>query len=57
MADSARRIRIIAGDIEALAVLNDGPTADQIWNALPITGQANRWGEEIYFSIPGTLGP
>ncbi len=57
MADSGRRIRIAAGDIEAWAVLNNGPTADQIWNALPIQGKANRWGEEIYFSIPVDCPP
>ena len=38
--------------MEARAGLNDGPTADRIWDALPIQGTANRWGEEIYFSIP-----
>ena len=52
MTDTGRRIRILAGDVEARAGLNDGPTADRIWDALPIQGTANRWGEEIYFSIP-----
>lgn len=23
-----------------------------LWDALPIEGQANLWGEEIYFKIP-----
>ncbi len=52
MTETGRRIRILAGDVEARAGLNDGPTADRIWDALPIQGTANRWGEEIYFSIP-----
>ncbi|MFQ5693607.1 MAG: cyclophilin-like fold protein [Nitrospinota bacterium] len=52
MPPSGRRIRIAAGDVEAWAVLNDGPTADSLWEALPLEARANRWGEEIYFSIP-----
>ena len=47
-----RKIRITAGDVSAAAVLHDNPTADAIWEALPIEGQVNTWGEEIYFSIP-----
>nr|HID13906.1 hypothetical protein [Anaerolineae bacterium] len=34
------------------AELNDSPTAQMIWEALPITGRANTWGDEIYFEIP-----
>jgi len=34
------------------AELNDGPTAQQVWDALPIQGTANTWGDEIYFGIP-----
>ncbi|MDP6619826.1 MAG: cyclophilin-like fold protein [Nitrospinota bacterium] len=52
MTETGRRIRILAGEVEARAGLNDGPTADRIWDALPIEAKANRWGEEIYFSIP-----
>lgn len=51
-----RQIRIIAGDVSATATLNDGPTAKAIWEALPIDGRANTWGEEIYFDIPVKLG-
>jgi hypothetical protein len=34
------------------AELNDSPTAQLIWEALPITGLASTWGDEIYFEIP-----
>ena len=47
-----RKIRISAGEISAVAIVNDGPTADAIWDALPIEGRANTWGDEIYFDIP-----
>jgi hypothetical protein len=46
------RIRIAAGGITITAELNDSPTAQAIWDALPITAKGNRWGEEIYFAIP-----
>ena len=52
-----RRIRIKAGGIEVTAELNSTKTAKAIWEALPIKGRANRWGDEIYFSIPVSLEP
>lgn len=48
----ATTIRIRAGDVEALAQLNDSETARAIAKALPIEGSANTWGDEIYFRIP-----
>jgi hypothetical protein len=45
-------ITISAGDISISAELNNSPTADEIWRALPIEGTANTWGDEIYFKIP-----
>jgi hypothetical protein len=50
-----RKIRIRAGTIEAAAELNDTRTAQAIWEALPIKGRVNLWGDEIYFSIPLSL--
>jgi hypothetical protein len=50
-----RRIRIKAGAVEVAAELNSTRTAQAIWDALPITGRGNRWGDEIYFSIPVSL--
>jgi len=48
----AQRITIAAGSVTMEAELNDSPTAQTIWEALPITGQAKVWGDEIYFRIP-----
>ena len=52
-----RRIRISAGKVSAEAVLNDSPTATQIWEALPIEARGSTWGDEIYFSIPVKATP
>jgi hypothetical protein len=46
------RITITAGSVTLDAELNDTPTAHMIWEALPITGRAITWGDEIYFEIP-----
>ncbi|HLZ07078.1 MAG TPA: cyclophilin-like fold protein [Chloroflexota bacterium] len=46
------KLQIQAGDVAASAQLNDTPTAQAIWRALPIEAQASTWGDEIYFSIP-----
>ncbi|NIA21748.1 MAG: hypothetical protein GWP05_07250 [Anaerolineaceae bacterium] len=46
------RIRITAGEVSLEAELNDSATAAKLLEALPISGSGNRWGDEIYFSIP-----
>jgi hypothetical protein len=51
----AQQIKITAGDASAQAELNETETASAIWEALPIEGRANTWGDEIYFSIPVRL--
>jgi hypothetical protein len=51
-----KRIRIVAGAVEAEAELNNTRTAQEIWEALPIKSQCNLWGDEVYFSIPLNLG-
>lgn len=48
----SHKILIKAGDVTAEGVLNDSPTAEAVWEALPLTGKANTWGDEIYFAIP-----
>ena len=42
----------MAGQVVVTARLNESRTAEAIWQALPIEGRANRWGDEIYFPIP-----
>ena len=48
----SRTIRITAGGIALTAELNDSETAEAVLDVLPIEAVGNRWGEEIYFSIP-----
>jgi len=52
----SKRITIMVNSMEIAAELNDSPTAELIWDHLPIDGSANIWGEEIYFPIPIKTG-
>ena len=45
-------ITITAGDITIQAQLNESETARRILDILPLEGNANVWGDEIYLSIP-----
>ncbi len=45
-------IRFDFGSLTLDAELLDTPTAAAIAAALPITGKALTWGEEVYFDIP-----
>jgi hypothetical protein len=47
-----RQAKVIAGSITIRIRLADTPTADRIWQALPIESRAQTWGEEVYFSVP-----
>jgi hypothetical protein len=49
------QLRLTAGDFTCLATLLANATAQAIWDALPLEGRANRWGDEIYFAIPVEL--
>jgi hypothetical protein len=45
-------IVIIVNDLRLNGYLNDSPTARALAEALPISGNAQLWGEEIYFPVP-----
>jgi hypothetical protein len=50
-----RQLRLTAGDLTCTAALLPNATAQAIWEALPLEGRANRWGDEIYCAIPVKL--
>ena len=45
-------IMLSVNDLTVNGFLNDAPTAQALAAALPITGNAQLWGEEIYFPVP-----
>jgi hypothetical protein len=45
-------IVIRVDDMRLQGYLDDSPTARALADALPISGQAQLWGEEIYFPVP-----
>ncbi|AHB48890.1 hypothetical protein W911_11525 [Hyphomicrobium nitrativorans NL23] len=47
-----RQILIKAGKVTIRARLLATPTADRIWDALPIHGAVQTWGKEVYFRTP-----
>lgn len=49
--DMSEQIVISMGKVEIRAELDDSPTSRAIVDALPIQGQGNRWGGEVYFDI------
>jgi hypothetical protein len=47
-----KTIKIILGDLVLDGQLNDSPTAQKVWEALPFETPFSTWGDEIYFPIP-----
>ena len=47
-----RCLRIRIEELNLAAELAHTPSADALWDALPLQAQAHRWGDEIYFSVP-----
>ncbi len=40
------------GQVDVALTAENPKTAAAVWDALPFTQRANRWGDEIYFAIP-----
>lgn len=49
------QIVIVVDNIRLTAELNHSETARAVLHALPLSGTANVWGDEIYFAIPLAL--
>ena len=47
----ARMIELRIGSLKLTGELDSTPTADAIWQALPLESAVNTWGEELYFDI------
>jgi hypothetical protein len=52
----SKRISIRTGSIVVEAELIENKTSKAIWEALPLDSVVNTWGEEIYFSVPVSMG-
>lgn len=48
----AKEIEIICREYKFKAELNNSKTAEKLLDILPVKSTTNRWGDEIYFSIP-----
>ena len=46
----SKQIIIRAETISLKAELNDSETAQKIFDELPISGTANAWGDELFFT-------
>ena len=46
------KIRLTSGEVDLTATLNDSETAAKLLEILPVDSTAQRWGDEVYFSIP-----
>ena len=51
-----RAVVITAGRVSIRALLLDTPTADRVWQALPIHSTAETWGESLHFETPVETG-
>ncbi|MBC7327819.1 hypothetical protein H5T87_06855 [bacterium] len=51
------KIKFEKSNLTVEGELLDNETAKKIYSALPIRSNANRWGKEIYFTIPVKCPP
>ncbi len=47
-----RKIVFAFESVRLECALLETPTADAVWAALPLSGSALTWGEEVYFGVP-----
>jgi hypothetical protein len=47
-----KTINILTSKLDIKVQLNKSKTAKELFEMLPISSNVNRWGDEIYFSIP-----
>ena len=47
-----KTIKIVTEKFSIKALLNETRTAEKLIEILPTSSNVNRWGDEIYFSIP-----
>ena len=47
-----RCLHITIEELNLVAELAETPSAEALWNALPLQAQAHRWGDELYFTVP-----
>ncbi len=50
-----QKIMLIVDETRVIAELRDTPTAEAIVKALPVSGEAQRWGGELYFPVPVSM--
>jgi hypothetical protein len=51
-----RRIRLAFDGVALEAELLDTPTANAIWEALPVSSTVSTWGDEVYFDCGVNCG-